>query len=254
MQHQFTGHLPDASHLLILLAMPALFALFEQDLAQIFFASKTKTVATATAIITTIFMLIFGLIPIYFGMQAKLMGIATTGHASPLISVIRAVAGSFMAIMAVSGILAAIASTADALLCAIGANITQDFSLSFLGFTPLIESKVTTFTMGIVMLATSYIMPTDIIYILTSSYQIPVSCLLIPILFAYFAKTARKYAGFGSIIGGAIGLVLFYMMPIPFYPLYTLGLSFVGFVVGHLVQGAPPAVQPTPPITPHTAQ
>ena len=182
------------------------------------------------------------------------MGITTTGHASPLISVIRALTGNVMAIMAASGILAAIASTADALLCAISANITQDFSLSFLGFTPLVESKVTTFSMGILMLGLSYLMPTDIIYILTSSYQIPVSCLLIPILFAYFAKTARKYAGFGSIIGGAIGLVVFYMMPIPFYPLYTLGLSFIGFYLGHILEGAPPAVQTTAPTTPHTTQ
>lgn len=249
MQAKFTGHLPDASHLLIVLAMPALFALFEQDLAQIFFASRSKTVATVTAILTTIFMLSFGLIPIYFGMQAHLMGITTAAHTSPLIFVIRAIAGNVMAIMAASGILAAIASTADALLCAIGANITQDFSLSFLGFTSLVESKLTTFTMGIAILGLSYLMPTDIIYILTSSYQIPVSCLLIPILFAYFAKTARAYAAYGSIIGGAIGLALFYVWPIPFYPIYTLGLSLVGFVAGHFVEGAPPV-----PATPHTAQ
>ena len=252
MQSQFTGHLPDASHLLILLAMPALFALFEQDLAQIFFASRTKTVATVTAIVTTIFMLIFGLIPIYFGMQAKLMGITTAAHASPLIPVVRAIAGSFMAIMVASGVLAAIASTADALLCAIGANITQDFSLAFLGFTPLVESKVTTFTMGILMLGLSYLMPTDIIFILTSSYQIPVSCLLIPILFAYFAPMGRKYAAFGSIIGGVIGLIVFYIMPIPFYPLYTLGLSFIGFCIGYVLEGKPPAIQTTP-VTPHIA-
>ena len=93
--------------------------------------------------------------------------------------------------------------------------------------------------MGILMLATSYIMPTDIIYILVSSYQIPVSCLLMPILFAYFAKTARRDAGIGSIIGGAIGLIIFYIFPIPFYPLYTLGFSLIGFVAGHIVQGAP---------------
>lgn len=248
-QEQFSGHLPDASHLLIFLAMPALFALFEQDLAQIFFASRTKTVATVTAIITTIFMLIFGLIPIYFGMLAHLMHISTSAHTSPLIPVISSIAGNVMAVLAAGGVLAAIASTADALLCAIGANITQDFSLSFLGLTPLVESKVTIFVMGICILGLSYLMPTDIISILVNSYQIPVSCLLVPILFAYFSSDTRFYAGLGSLIGGATGLLIFFLYPIPFYPIYTLGLSFLSFIVGHIAQG-----KTIPPRTtmPHT--
>ncbi len=251
MQQQFSGHIPHISKLLIILVMPALFALFEQDLAQIFFASRTKTVATITAIITTLFMLTFGLIPIYFGMQAKLMGITTTAHASPLIPVVRTIAGSIMAIMVASGILAAIASTADALLCAIGANITQDFSLSFLRLSPLVESKATTFFMGIIVLGASYLMPTDIISILVSSYEIPVSCLLIPILFAYFAKHVKRYAGIGSVIGGAIGFIIFhFIISVPFDSLYTLLISLAGFFIGHLLQKTPP--QPIPQTTTHT--
>ena len=240
MQAQFTGQLPSVSSLVIILVMPALFALFEQDLAQIFFASRTKTVATVAAILTTLFMLTFGLIPIYFGMLAKLMGITTAAHASPLIPVVRTIAGSVMAIMVASGILAAIASTADALLCAISSNITQDFSLSFLGFSPLAESKLTTFAVGIIMLATSYVMPTDIISILVTSYQIPVNCLLIPILFAYFAPHVKRYAGIGSVIGSMIGLVTFYFFIItPFHPLYTLSLSLAGYCIGYMLQKTP---------------
>ena len=235
-QAQFAGHIPPLSKLLTVLLMPALFALFEQDLAQIFFASRTKTVATVTAILTTIFMLIFGLVPIYLGMQAKLMGLAVATNESPLIPVVRAITGSIMVVMVASGILAAIASTADALLCAIGANITQDFSLSFLGLRPLVESKVTTFAMGIIVLAASYLMPTDIISILVSSYEIPVSCLLIPILFAYFSKHVKKYAGIASVIGGTAGLIFFsFIIPTPWRSMYSILISLVCFGIGHAI-------------------
>ncbi len=234
-QDQFSGHLPPASHLINILLMPALFALFEQDLAQIFFASKTKTVATVTAIITTFFMLTFGLIPIYLGMQAKLMGLAVSSDHSPLLEMVKHITGPFMVVMVASGILAAIASTADALLCAIGANLTQDFSFAFLRLSPVVESKTVTFAMGIIVFGASYLMSKNIINILVSSYSIPVSILLVSILAAYFMPTVRKYAGFGGAIGGTIGLTVFYVFPVPFDSIITLCLSLIGYIIGHVI-------------------
>ena len=234
-QEHFTGQLPPWSNLSIILLMPALFALFEQDLAQIFFASKTKRVATITAILTTLFILSFGLIPIYLGMQAKLIGITIAGNESPLLEMIRSLTGNFMVVMVACGVLAAIASTADALLCAIGANLTQDFDLSFLHLSSLIESKVVTFAMGIIVLISSYFMPTDIIHILVKSYEVPVCCLLVSILFAYFRPAVRKWAGITSLIAGGGSLAFFYLMPVPFYELYALLISLVGYGVGHFI-------------------
>lgn len=240
MQDQFSGHLPDASHLVNILLMPALFALFEQDLAQIFFASKTKTVATVTAIITTVFMLTFGLIPIYLGIQAKLIGLTVATDHSPLLEMVKHITGPFMVVMIASGILAAIASTADALLCAIGANLTQDFSFAFLRLSPVVESKTVTFAMGIIVFGASYLMPKNIINILVGSYSIPVSILLVSILAAYFMPRVRRYAGFGGAIGGTIGLVLFYFLPVPFDSVITLGFSVIGYLIGHFLQPTVP--------------
>jgi len=234
-QASFTGHMPDASVLFVMLAMPALFALFEQDLAQIFFASKNSRVATIAALFTTLFMLTFGLIPIYLGMQAHILNVeVATGH-SPLLEVVKVIAGPLVVVLVASGILAAIASTADALLCAIGANITQDFSLSFLGLSPLVESKTVIFVSGMAILGLSYLMPTDIIHILVKSYEFPVCCLLIPILAAYIFNEVRMYAGFGGLIGGGIGLALFAWLSVPFAPLYTLLFSFVGYILGYII-------------------
>lgn len=235
-QQQFKGHLPAISLLVSMLLMPALFALFEQDLAQIFFASKNKRVATVTAILTTIFMLTFGLIPIYLGMQAKVLGLVVSGSQSPLLDVIRVIAHPVMVIMAATGILAAIASTADALLCAIGANITQDFSLAVFGMSPLIESKVTILCMGLAILGLSFVMPTDVISILIRSYEIPVVGLLIPILAAYIFKQVYVYAAFCSLIVGLSSLALFKMIALPFDSLLALTVSLVSFFAGMIVQ------------------
>ena len=243
-QASFTGHLPPVHDLVVMLLMPALFALFEQDLAQIFFASKTKRVATITALATTFFIITFGLIPIYLGMQAKLLGITVSGDHSPLLAMVKHLTGPFMVVMVAAGVLAAIASTADALLCAIGANITQDFSLRFLGLPALLESKATTFAAGILVFGASYLMPTDVISILVKSYEIPVSCLLIPILAAYFIPQVKKYAGFGGAIGGALGLLLFQLIfPIKFHALLTLLCSLIGYLIGHFL---PPPTRHTP--------
>jgi len=237
-QHLFTGHLPDLNTLIVMLLMPALFALFEQDLAQIFFASKTKRVATLAAIATTIFILTFGFIPIYFGMKAHLLGVTVAGNQSPLLTMIEKLTNSFVVVIIASGILAAIASTADALLCAIGANLDQDFSFKFLHLSPLIESKVIILVMGLLILGISYFMPTDIISILVKSYEVPVSCLLIPVLAAYMFDSVKRYAGLGGFFGGAFGLLIFKaFIPVEFNVLYILGLSFIGYMVGFFMEG-----------------
>jgi Na+/proline symporter len=183
-------------------------------------------------------MLTFGLIPIYLGAQAKLMGMAVAANQSPLLALIKSISNSFVLVMVACGILAAIASTADALLCAIGANITQDFSLSFLGLSPLVESKATIFTMGMAVLGLSYIIPSDVISILIRSYELPVNCLLVPILAAYFFDDAvKRYAGIGGLLGGLVGLVFFNLiLPVSVPSLYTLGLSLIGYLVGFFMQ------------------
>ncbi|MEX0939867.1 MAG: sodium:solute symporter family protein [Candidatus Babeliales bacterium] len=233
MQQHFAQHPPSIIIMLRTLLMPALFALFEQDLAQVFFAARTKQVATFAAFATTAFILIFGIIPIYFGIQSQLIGISVAANASPLIPMIAHLTNDFIVILVAVGILAAIASTADALLCAISGNICQDLNLSFLGLSPVVESKTTIIASGLTILGLSYFMPPDIIKILVTSYGVPVSCLLVPLLFAYFKKEVSREAGICSVIAGVLGFVLFNLMPLPIPPeLPTLALSLIGYAVG----------------------
>jgi len=217
--------------------MPALFSLIEQDLAQRFFASRTKKIAALSAICASIFLLVFAMIPIYFGIKAKMLGISFAGK-SPLIPLLSHLTSEFVLILAVCGIIAAITSTGDSLLCAISSNISQDFDFSFLGIKNKLRlSKIVTFIMGILAITASYFVPQNIIDVLVGSYEISVSCLLIPLLVSYFYKGLNKNAAIGSIALGLTGFILFRIYPIPFpREIASLGLSGLGYLIGNRIK------------------
>lgn len=216
------------------LLMPALFSLIEQDLAQRFFAAKTKAVAASSAIFASLFMIIFALVPIYFGMQAQLLGLDVPTGASPLIPVLSFLTHPIIANLAICGIIAAITSTADSLLCAVSSNITQDFVFAHANIKNKLRfSKIVTACVGLVVLGAAYLVPADIIDILIGSYELSVCCLLIPLLFAYMKKSTNKNAAVLSVLGGFIGFIVFRYYPVPLpKELAALGLSLVGYFFG----------------------
>lgn len=218
-----------------ILLMPALFSLFQQDLAQRFFASRSKSVATISALNAGIFLTFFSLIPVYFGMKARLTGVALSSIENPLIVMLEKNTSDFIFALVLCAIIAAIISTSDALMNAVTANITQDFSLaSWLGVkNKLALSKIITACVGIAALIASAYVPGSIITIIIGSYEISVSCLLVPLLFCYFTPKVKKEAAFGAILMGFVGFLLFRVHPIQFpRELVTLGLSLLGYGLG----------------------
>lgn len=216
------------------LAMPALFSLIEQDLAQRFFAARTSKIAALSALFASGFLLLFSVIPIYFGMKANILGIFVPAGGSPLIPFLESFASNFVVVLAVCAIIAAITSTADSLLCAVSSNVAQDFDFSWTG----IKNKVTlsqliTGIIGVIGIAASYVMPSDIIGILIGSYEISVCCLLVPLLFAYFRNNVKTESAYGAIICGFFGFIIFRFIktPIP-RELTSLMLSFAGYTIG----------------------
>lgn len=218
------------------LFMPALFSLIEQDLAQRFFAARSKKTAAASALLAGAFMIVFALVPIYFGMQARLLGLPIAPGQSPLIPVVEFLTNELIVVLAFCAIIAAITSTADSLLCAISSNLAQDFDFSWVGkHSALKRSQLITLLIGISAVAASYVVPQNIITILTGSYTISVSCLLIPLLFAYFVPAAQlsKKAAYWAVIFGILGLCV-----IPFWhtdlpkALLPLTLSLMGYIIG----------------------
>jgi len=216
--------------------MPALFSLIGQEYAQRFFASKTKMIAALSAILASILMILFSIIPIYFGMKAKLLGMPLSG--SPLIMAISELTHEFVLILAVCGLIAAITSTGDSLLCSISSNIAQDFDLSSFKIKNKVTlSKIITLIAGILAVIGSYFVPKNIITVLIGSLEISVCCLLVPLLFAYFKDNLNKNAAIGSIVFGLIGFIFFKIYPIPFPAgIAELGLSLIGYFVGDTIK------------------
>jgi SSS family solute:Na+ symporter len=216
------------------LFMPALFALIEQDLAQCFFAARSKRVAFTAACIAALVTIGIGAIPVYFGMQARLLGFAIAPDANPLIVLLQYVTNDYVFGLALCGIFAAIVSTADTLLCAVSSNIVEDFG-QILGMQKnyLNASKMVTCIAGIAAFIVSYLVQKDIIAIAVNSYALSVSCLLIPVLYALFQKKGGKNAAFGSVGLGLCAFILFTYISLPVPKEFVaIIFSWVGYIIG----------------------
>lgn len=215
--------------------MPALFSLIEQDLAQRFFASKSTSVAVISALNAALFLLFFAIIPVYLGMQAKLMGMVIPDGANPLLIFLQSMLSDTVFALALCAIIAAIISTADALMNGISANITQDFNMvRGTARAKLMISKITTLMVGLAAFLASYLVPQNTIAILIGSYELSVSCLLVPLLFCYFQQQVKKEAAVMAIVCGLIGFVLFRIyLPIVPKELMALGSSYLGYSIGN---------------------
>lgn len=232
------GSTVTTSSLIATIMLPALFSLIEQDLAQRFFAARTQKIAALSAILASTFLLIFSFIPIYFGMKAHLMGMSIASGTSPLIPVLEVFTSQLFFVLAICAIIAAITSTADSLLCAVSSNVAQDFDFSFTGIKDQLKiSQIVTLITGITVLGASYIISSNIIGILISSYEISVSCLLVPLLYSYFGDNLKKNGAIGGIVAGLVGFILFRFYPIIIpKEIAALGLSWLGYHLGNKIR------------------
>ena len=218
------------------LISPMFFSLIEQDLGQRFFAAKTKKIAALAAIFSSIALLLFSFVPVYFGMKARLTGVDIAFGASPLIPVIGNMTNNFVLALVVCGLCAAITSTADSLLCAISSNIAQDFDFAFIKKrSKLSISKAVTFLIGLLALLVGYFAE-NIIEMLVQSYELLISCLFVPVFFCFFKKSFNKQSAAYSMAFGALGFIFF-----KFYPMeqlnfpndiIVLSFSLLGYLIG----------------------
>ena len=221
--------------LVAILLMQALFSLIEQDLAQRFFAARTARIATAAAVAAGTFIMLFAIIPVFLGMLAKVSALSLFG-ANPLVATLRAYSGDVFFALGICGIFAAVASTSDSLLCAISSNIAQDFDFSFIkSLSNLKRAKIITALVGLSTVLVAYVIHKDIIDILIDSYEISVSALLVPLVFAYFQKQPKLLAAYVSAIAGFASFLVFKWYPVNYSDIIVLGLSLVGYYVGQLL-------------------
>lgn len=238
--YSLTTSIPPLSYaaLASTILMPALYLLIEQDIAQNIFAAKTPRTAIIATLLASGFMLIFAIIPVYFGIKASLSGLEVAQGANPLLMLLDRFYSSPLLSLVVYGVLAAIISTADALLCAISSHIVQDFTLFTDKKRALTFSKISILTIGLsaLILVLSGLF-SNIIRVIIGSYAIPVTALIVPLLVVYFKAPASKTAAFTSIIAGLGGFIYALYLQTTFpAELAGISASLAGYCIGYLVE------------------
>lgn len=237
MQNYYFGKKYILSDLLPIVFSSALFSLIEQDLAQKFFAARSAWTATIAAFLATIIITLFSCIPLYFGIFAKIKNITIPAGVSPLLPFIEKISSETVYALVICALIAAIASTADSLLCAISSHIAQDFSNFLPTQRKLLISKLITFLTGACALGISFYISGDIISVLEQSYRFSISCLFVPTIIAYFTKNVRQGAALVAVVCGSIsfvGVQLFLPHSI-LQDLIPLGLSLLGYILGAIL-------------------
>ncbi len=193
-----------------IILIPAFFCLIEQDLAQKFFSARTQKIASISALCASALLLLFSFVPFYFGIQGKLL---FSGHVakgiSPLLPVLTQLTSTFFFTIALCGLLAAITSTSDSLLCALSALLTKPCSTLFSLQPTVFLSRAIIFCAGIGTLAASYLFSEKIIDVLVDSYEISLCALFVPFMATLFLKDFRPRAAWTATLTGISLFVLF---------------------------------------------
>lgn len=213
------------------LLLPFLFTFIEQDMGQrCFAASSTSTLAKAS-IGAGIAAFLISLIPIYFGMLGNRFGIE--GEGSILMGAVLLSTSPVIAALVGCGVIAAILSTANSLINAIGSNLSEDF---FASTCSMPKIKWISVLIGIGAMFASYAF-SSIVDVLMLSYELSIACLFVPLMAALFSKKNRSaFPAAASIVFGAAGFVLFRFLETPLpKEVGELVLSLLGFGVGSVV-------------------
>lgn len=215
------------------LMMPLLFMVIEQDMGQRCFAGASSRIVSRSALIAGIGTMVICIVPVFFGCLAKSHGVEVPKGASVLMVMIAHTTNPFITALVGCAVLAAIISTATSLINAISSNLSNDFTSKELSL-----RKVRGITSCISLAAIIFAFYFDnIVDLLIQSYELSVSCLFIPIVFALFKKRGNFFSALFSIFLGIIGFLYFRFYPIPFpKEIAALILSLVGYGLGEVVE------------------
>lgn len=219
------------------LLMPLLFMVFEQDMAQRCFASKSPKAFSIAGILAAVLLFASSLFSVYFGVLARKLGIVAEANQGVLMTAIMQLTSPAVATFFAVAILLVIISTADSLLCSVASNLAFDFPF-LKGASEkkkVVLSQGITFVVGIVAMICSYFF-NNIVALLIQSYEFSVCVLFVPVIMTLFVKRSTLKASIASMTMGALGFIAFRLWecPIP-KEVATLALSFFGFVLAQTV-------------------
>lgn len=215
------------------LLMPLLFMVIEQDMAQRCFAACSPRAVSRAAGYAALCTFAVSLVPIFFGVLGKQLGVAVLPGSSVFMDVTQALTNPWIAAFVGCAVLMAILSTAISLLNAVSSNLSQDFELSSLqGPRSLFLCRSITAGIGVAGVAGSFFAG-EIVGLLIQSYELSVYCLFIPVCAALYNRSNRSLSAWLSLIMGAVGFVItrFLSPPLP-VEVFCLALSGMGYATG----------------------
>lgn len=215
------------------LLMPLLFMIIEQDMGQRCFAGASARIVSKAAILSGIGTMIICTVPVFFGAYAKQAGLEIPQGASVLMTVIGATTSPWLSGLVGCAVLAAIISTATSLISAISSNLGSDFPLlnpKGSGSLKWVKGATIGFSIGAIFFA-FYL--NGIVDLMIQSYELSLSCLFVPIVFAIWKKEGNYASALTSVIFGMGGFLLFLWVPISFpKEIASILLSFLGYGLG----------------------
>lgn len=223
----------DASKLTGWLFMPLLFMVIEQDMAQRCFAAKSPKVVSKAALWSAIVTMIICIIPVFFGVLGKTLGLNIAEGSSVFMSVVQMMTNPTVAAFLGCAVMMAIISTAISLINAVSSNLTQDFDLPFLSkLNEVQKSRLITSVIGLAAVFGSFYF-NNVVDLLIQSYELSVYCLFVPIFMALIKGRGNQLSAILSIIFGAAGFILFKIIHVDFpKEILSVMLSGVGYAVG----------------------
>lgn len=218
------------------LLMPLFFMVIEQDMGQRCFAGASPRIVSQASFLAGICTMIICIIPVFFGSLANVTGLEVPPGSSVLMAMIAKTTNPWITALVGCAILAAIISTATSLINAISSNLSSDFNLSFLqDIDPMRVMKGITCIISIGAIFFAFYFD-NIVDLLIQSYELSVSCLFIPIMFALYRKRGNFMAAIISMLLGAFGFVIFRIYPIEFpREIASILLSLLGYSFGELI-------------------
>lgn len=225
----FDSSIPIVSWIL----MPCLFTIIGQDMGQRCFAAESPRAVFLATLGAAVLLILASLFPVYLGILGAQAGI-TKDNGGIIMQVIAAITNPYTTALFAAGILMAIMSTANSLLCSISLNIAMDIPL--IRNLPSVYSKWVargvTFSVGMLAVVGSY-WGGDVIPIMLEAYGLTVTTFFIPIVMALLFKRLSPFAGVASVI---VGFGVFVLASL-FSPTLPFGLTkeVLGLVLSLLV-------------------
>lgn len=218
------------------LLMPLLFMIIEQDMGQRCFAGASPRIVSKASLMAGIMTMIVCIVPVFFGSLANATHIEVSQGGSVLMTTIAKTTTPWMTALVGCAVLAAIISTATSLINAISSNLSCDFKLSFfkdLDPVKTVKSLTCLISIGAIFFAFYF---DNIVDLLIQSYELSVSCLFIPILFALYKRTGNFISALLAITFGALSFFLFRFYPISFpKEIANILISLFGYGCGEVV-------------------